>query len=147
LTIKHLPTKKLARILAIDYGAKRSGLAVTDPLKIIATALDTVRSHDLLVFLKNYTSGEAVEAFVVGMPTRLDSTDTNNTPLVRNFIKQLQKTFPEIPVYEHDERFTSVMALQSMIASGTKKSDRRQKGNIDKVSATIILQSFMEAKR
>jgi putative holliday junction resolvase len=137
----------MPRLLAIDYGAKRTGIAVTDPLQIIATALDTVRSHDLLDFLKKYTQQEPVEAFIVGMPRRLDNTDTNNTPLVHAFIKRLTNTFPEIPVYTHDERFTSSMALQSMIAGGTKKSDRRIKGNIDKVSATIILQSYMESRR
>ncbi|WP_247237503.1 Holliday junction resolvase RuvX [Telluribacter sp. SYSU D00476] len=137
----------MARLLAIDYGAKRTGIAVTDPLQIIATALDTVRSHDLLDFLKKYTQQEPVEAFIVGMPRRLDNTATNNTPLVEAFIKRLRNTFPDIPVYTHDERFTSSMALQSMIAGGSKKSDRREKGNIDKISATIILQSYMESRR
>lgn len=137
----------MPRLLAIDYGAKRTGLAVTDPLQIIATALDTVRTHDLLVFLTQYKEKEEIEAFVVGMPRRLDNTETDNTPRVEAFVKQLKKTFPEIPVHTHDERFTSSMALQSMIASGTKKSDRKEKGNIDKISATIILQSFMEARR
>lgn len=137
----------MPRLLAIDYGAKRSGIAVTDPLKIIATALDTVPTHQLTDFLKKYTSAEQVEAFVVGMPKRLDNTDSENAARVTSFVKTLQKAFPEIPVYLHDERFTSSMALQSMIASGSKKSDRRDKGNIDKVSATIILQSFMESRR
>ncbi len=133
----------MPRIVAIDYGAKRTGLAVTDPLQIIATALETVRTFLLIDFLKKYTETEPVEAFVVGMPKRLDSTDTNNTPLVKGFIKQLQKAFPDVPIHQHDERFTTSMALQAMIASGTKKSDRRQKGAIDQVSATIILQSYM----
>jgi putative holliday junction resolvase len=136
----------MPRIIAIDYGAKRTGIAVTDPLQIIATALETVRSHDLVVFLKQYAEREVVESFVVGMPKRLDNTDTNNTNLVKIFIKHLQKAFPDLPIYEHDERFTSKMALQSMIASGTKKSDRRDKGNIDMVSATIILQSYLESR-
>jgi len=137
----------MPRLLAIDYGAKRTGIAVTDPLQIIATALETVRTHDLLDFLKKYSQSEPVEAFIVGMPRRLDNTDTDNTPRVVAFVKSLKKTFPDIPVHTHDERFTSSMALQSMIASGTKKSDRREKGNIDKISATIILQSFMESRR
>lgn len=137
----------MSRILAIDYGAKRTGLAVTDPLQIIATGLETVRTFLVIDFLKQYLDKEPVEAFVVGMPTRLDSTDTNNTPLVRGFIKQLQKAFPEMAIYPHDERFTTSMALQSMIASGTKKSDRRQKGALDQVSATIILQSFMSQQK
>ncbi|ACT95254.1 Holliday junction resolvase RuvX [Dyadobacter fermentans] len=137
----------MPRLLAIDYGAKRSGIAVTDPLKIIATALDTVPTHQLTDFLKKYTLSEQVEAFVVGMPKKLDNTDSENAARVTAFVKSLQKAFPEISVHLHDERFTSSMALQSMIASGSKKSDRRDKGNIDKVSATIILQSFMESRR
>ncbi len=137
----------MARIIAIDYGAKRTGIAVTDPLKIIATALETVRSHELIDFLKRYVAAEAVEGFVVGMPKKLDNTDTNNTHLVKVFIKQLKKSFPEMPVYEHDERFTSSMALQTMIVMGSKKSDRRDKSNIDKMSATIILQSYLESKK
>jgi len=137
----------MPRLLAIDYGAKRTGIAVTDPLKIIATALDTVPTHQLPDFLKKYMTTEEVEAFVVGMPKKLDNTDSENAARVTAFVKTLQKTFPEIPVHLHDERFTSSMALQSMIASGSKKSDRREKGNIDKISATIILQSFMESRR
>ena len=137
----------MSRLLAIDYGAKRTGIAVTDPLQIIATALDTVRTHDLMDFLKKYSQTESIEAFIVGMPRRLDNTDTDNTPRVVSFVKALKKSFPDIPIHTHDERFTSSMALQSMIASGTKKSDRREKGNIDKISATIILQSFMESRR
>ncbi|SKC15673.1 Holliday junction resolvase RuvX [Dyadobacter psychrophilus] len=137
----------MPRLLAIDYGAKRTGIAVTDPLQIIATALDTVRTHDLLEFLKKYAATEPIEAFIVGMPKRLDNTESENAARVIAFVKILKKTFPEIPVHTHDERFTSSMALQSMIASGSKKSERREKGNIDKISATIILQSYMESKR
>jgi putative holliday junction resolvase len=135
----------MPRILAIDYGAKRTGIAVTDPLQIIATALDTVRTHDLLEFLKKYVLHEEIQAFVIGMPKRLDNTDSDNAARVMAFIKVLKKNFPDIPVHTHDERFTSSMALQSMIAGGSKKSDRREKGNIDKISATIILQSYMES--
>lgn len=137
----------MSRLIAVDYGAKRTGLAVTDPLQIIATALETVRTHDLIEFLKKYVEKEEVEAFVVGMPRKLDNSDSENAARVQVFVKTLKKTFPQIPVHTHDERFTSSMALQSMIASGSKKSDRREKGNIDKISATIILQSFMEAQR
>jgi putative Holliday junction resolvase len=137
----------MPRLLAIDYGAKRTGLAVTDPLQIIATALETVRTHDLLDFLKKYVQTETVEGFIIGMPRRLDNSESDNAPRVQIFVKLLQKTFPDIPVHTHDERFTSSMALQSMIAGGSKKSDRREKGNIDKISATIILQSFMESRR
>ena len=137
----------MPRLLAIDYGAKRTGIAVTDPLQIIATALDTVRTHDLLEFLKKYAQGEVIETFIVGMPKRLDNTESDNAPRVVAFIKLLKKSFPDTPIQTHDERFTSSMALQSMIAGGSKKSDRRDKGNIDKISATIILQSYMESKR
>jgi putative Holliday junction resolvase len=137
----------MPRLLSIDYGAKRTGIAVTDPLQIIATALDTVRTHDLLDFLKKYVQNEVVEAFIIGMPKRLDNTESENAARVHAFIKLLKKTFPDIPTHPHDERFTSSMALQSMIAGGSKKSERREKGNIDKISATIILQSFMESRR
>lgn len=136
----------MGRILAIDYGSKRVGLAVTDPLKIIASALDTVHSKDVLEFLKAYIAREEVEAIVVGMPVNLDGEDTNNTPQVKGFVKGLKKAFPEMPIHLHDERFTSSMAMSAMIASGYSKKDRREKGNIDKISATIILQSFMESK-
>ena len=137
----------MARLVAIDYGAKRTGLAVTDPLQLIATALETVPTYQLLEYLKRYVITEPVEAFVAGLPKRLDGTDTDNTPRVQAFVKKLEAAFPDIPVYWHDERFTSSMALQAMIAGGTKKKDRREKGNIDKVSAVIILQSYMESKR
>lgn len=135
----------MGRILAIDYGTKRVGLATTDPLKIIASALDTVHTQDVLVFLKTYCQTETVEAFVVGMPVNLDGTATNNTPHVVGFVRQLQKDFPNTPVHLHDERFTSKMALQAMIMGGSTKKDRRQKGNIDKISAAIILQSYMDS--
>ena len=134
----------MPRILAIDYGTKRVGLAVTDPLKIIASALDTVHSKDVIDFLKAYLDIEEVEAFVVGMPVNLDGEDTNNTSHVKGFVKNLQKIFPDIPIHLHDERFTSKIALQAMILSGYSKKDRREKGNIDKISAVIILQSYME---
>ncbi|WP_159468650.1 Holliday junction resolvase RuvX [Dyadobacter sp. 3J3] len=137
----------MPRLLSIDYGAKRTGIAVTDPLQIIATALDTVRTHDLLDFLKKYAQSEVIEAFVIGMPRKLDNTESENAARVHGFIKVLKKNFPDIPVHTHDERFTSSMALQSMIAGGSSKSERREKGNIDKISATIILQSFMESRR
>lgn len=136
----------MPRLLAIDYGLKRTGIAVTDPLQIIATALETVLTADLMAFLKKYVASEPVETFVVGMPRQLDNTATNNTPHVVGFVKRLKEAFPDIPVHTHDERFTSSMALQSMLASGTSKKDRREKGNIDKVSATIILQSYMEGR-
>ena len=136
----------MGRIVAIDYGTKRVGLATTDPLQIIASALDTVHSKDVLQFLKSYDQLEGVESFVLGMPKKIDGTDTNATQHVRQFHKQLKVRFPEKPVYLHDERFTSKMALDAMIAGGFKKKDRREKGNIDKISATIILQSYLESR-
>lgn len=133
----------MPRILAIDYGAKRTGLAVTDPSKIIASALETVPTDKLLEYLKKYTQTEAVEAFVVGMPKNLDGTATDGTAYVERFVIELKNSFPETPIHLHDERFTSKMAMQTMIAGGMKKKDRQVKGNIDKISAVIILQSFM----
>jgi putative Holliday junction resolvase len=134
----------MARIIAIDYGSKRVGLAVTDNLKIIATALETVHSKDVLDFLEKYLQKEEVEAFVVGMPKNLDGEDTHNTQLVEVFVKSLKKKFPTIPVHLIDERFTSKIALDAMISGGSKKKDRNNKsGNIDKVSAVILLQDFM----
>lgn len=138
---------RMARLLAIDYGQKRTGIAVTDPLQLIATALETVASHELLKYLKNYVVQEPVEAFIVGLPKRLDGTDSENAARVRTFVMHLQNALPDIPVYWHDERFTSSMALQAMIAGGSSKKDRREKGNIDKVSAAIILQSYMESRK
>ena len=133
----------MPRILAIDYGAKRTGLAVTDPSKIIASALETVLTDKLLEYLKKYTQTEAVETFVVGMPKNLDGTATDGTAYVERFVVELKNSFPETPIHLHDERFTSKMAMQTMIAGGMKKKDRQIKGNIDKISAVIILQSFM----
>ncbi len=134
----------MPRLLAIDYGLKRTGIAVTDNLKIIATALLMVPTSELIAFLQNYTAQEEVEAFVLGLPIDLKGEDTDATPYVRRFAIQLQKLFPDKPLHWIDERFTSKMALDAMIRAGSTKKDRRDKGNIDKISATIILQSFME---
>jgi putative holliday junction resolvase len=136
----------MGRILAIDYGAKRTGIAVTDPLVIIATALTTVQSYKLMDFLKDYFAKEEVSEVVIGMPKNTDGTATDATPLVQAAVNRFRKLFPEMKLILHDERFTSKMALDAMIASGVKKKDRRIKGNIDKVSATIILQSYMESR-
>ena len=136
----------MARLLAIDYGSKRVGLAVTDPLQLIATALETVHSKDAIAFLLQYDAKEVIEAFVLGMPCKPDGSPTNATSLVKGFHKLLKKHFPQKPVYLHDERFTSKMALDAMISAGSRQKDRRKKGNMDKVSATIILQSYMESK-
>lgn len=134
----------MGRILAIDYGGKRTGLAVTDPLQIIATALETVPSREVISYLKRYLQKETVDALVVGMPKKLDNTDTNATALVNRFLEQLAKEFPGMPIHTVDERFTSRMAFDAMLAGGMKKKDRRDKSNIDKISAVIILQSYLE---
>ncbi|MEM6844185.1 MAG: Holliday junction resolvase RuvX [Bacteroidota bacterium] len=132
----------MGRLLGIDYGLKRVGLAVTDPLQIIATPLETVATHEVISFLKKYCETEDVDAFVVGLPKKLDNTDTHATQPTKKFVQQLQKQFTQ-PIYWEDERFTSKIALDAMIAAGTTKKQRRQKGAIDKVSATIILQSYL----
>jgi putative Holliday junction resolvase len=136
----------MGRILAIDYGKKRTGLAVTDPLRIIATALETVPTDELLNFLKAYLQKETVDEFVIGMPKTLKNEDSETAPLVRKFIEVLKTNFPGKPIREVDERFTSSMAKQTMIDGGMKKKDRQEKGNVDKISATIILQSFLESQ-
>jgi putative holliday junction resolvase len=135
----------MGRILAIDYGTKRTGIAVSDPLRIIATPLETVLTNTLLSFLKAYTQREAVDEFVIGMPKTLKNEDSRIAPEVRRFVVALKAAFPEKAVHEADERFTSRMAQQAMIDGGMKKKDRQIKGNADKISATIILQSFMTA--
>ncbi len=136
----------MGRIIGIDYGTKRVGVAVTDALQIIATALDTVHSKDIIAFLQKYDREEGIEAFVLGMPKKLDNSDTNNTIHVQNFKKQLQKAFPEKKIFEIDERFTSSIAQQSMILGGVKKKERQDKANVDKISAVLILQSYLETK-
>jgi putative holliday junction resolvase len=133
----------MGRVLAIDYGIKRTGIAVTDPLRIIATPLQTVLTHALISFLKEYASREPVDEFVIGMPRTLKNEDSEIAPQVRKFIVALKAVFPEKPVHEVDERFTSSMAHRAMIEGGMKKKDRQVKGNADKISATIILQSFL----
>jgi putative Holliday junction resolvase len=134
----------LGRLLAIDYGTKRTGIAVTDPLQIIASPLQTVPTHELLLFLKDYLTREPVDALVVGMPRQLSGRETDLTPPVRGFINQLRKAFPDMPVHEEDERFTSVMAQRALVEGGMKRKQRQEKGNVDKVSAAIILQSFLQ---
>ena len=134
----------MPRILAIDYGLKRTGLAVTDPLKIIATGLTTIASKQLISFLKNYFSKEDVELIIIGEPKNLDDSDTHATQLVRNTIKDLQKNFPSIPVKTVDERFTSKMASRAMIEMGLKKKQRQNKALVDEIAATIMLQDYLE---
>ncbi len=135
----------MARILSIDYGAKRVGLAVTDELQIIASALDTVATDQIYIYLTQYLAENTVERFVLGLPKSLKNEDTDATPLVRNFSKKLEKKFPNIPISFVDERFTSKIADQAMVAGGMKKKHRRQKGNVDKISAVLILQSYLES--
>ncbi len=134
----------MGRILAIDYGIKRTGLAVTDPLRIIATALDTVNTIDLIDYLKKYFLKEEVEKAIIGLPKRLNNTDSDTAPAVRKFMETFKVTFPEKPILAVDERFTSSMAQKAMIAGGMKKKDRQVKGNVDKISAVLILQSYMQ---
>ncbi|MFN2438320.1 MAG: Holliday junction resolvase RuvX [Chitinophagaceae bacterium] len=133
----------MARIISIDYGSKRTGLAVTDPLKIIATGLCTVETKKLLAFLSEYFSKEKVELIIIGMPAHLNDSDTHATPLVKNFIRQLEKNFPSIPVIEIDERFTSKLASHAMLQMGLKKMQRRNKALIDEIAATMMLQEYL----
>ncbi len=134
----------MGRILAIDFGLKRTGLAVTDPLRIIATALDTVETSKLIDYLKKYFVNEVVEKVIIGMPKRLNNTDSEIAPQVHGFVDKFKITFPEKLIQTVDERFTSSMAQQAMIEGGMKKKDRRVKGNVDKISAVLILQSYMQ---
>ena len=134
------------RLLAIDYGTKRTGIAVTDPLQIIASGLCTVETPTLLAFLKQYTAEEAVEAFVIGQPKRMNSEDSSVEAEIQKFISKLQQEFSEIPIHRQDERFTSKLAFQTMIDSGLKKKQRQNKALIDEISATIILQEFLSGR-
>lgn len=133
----------MPRIISIDYGLKRTGIAVTDPLKIIATGLTTVDTKTLISFLKNYFSKEPVELIIIGEPKNMDDSDTHATALVENCIKELQKNFPAIPIVKVDERFTSKMAKDAMIEMGMKKKQRRNKAFVDEIAATILLQEYL----
>jgi putative Holliday junction resolvase len=135
----------VSRILAIDYGLKRTGLAVTDPLQIIATGLTTIESKQLILFLKKYFIKEPIELILIGEPKNWDNTDTHATPLVEKCIKDLQKNFPTIPIKKVDERYTSKMAKQAMIEMGMKKIDRRNKALVDEIAATMMLQEYLRA--
>ncbi|HQY11449.1 MAG TPA: Holliday junction resolvase RuvX [Ferruginibacter sp.] len=135
----------MARILAIDYGGKRTGLAVTDPLKIIATGLETIDSKELISWLKDYFSKEEVELIIIGLPKNWDESDTHGTPLVETAIKKIQKEFPAIPLKTVDERYTSKMAKDAMLEMGMKKKDRRDKKNVDIIAATIMLQEYLQS--
>jgi putative holliday junction resolvase len=133
----------MARILAIDYGGKRTGIAVTDPMQIIATGLETIPSHELIPFLKKYIETEPVELIIIGMPLGLNDEETDGTAGARNAIARIKKAFPTIQIKEVDERYTSKMAKQAMLDMGMKKKDRQVKGNVDVIAATIILQEYM----
>jgi putative Holliday junction resolvase len=133
----------MARIICIDYGLKRTGIAVTDPLKIIATGLTTVPSNELIRFLKDYFSKEEVELLLIGEPKNWDDTDTHATPLVHSVIKKLKKEFPSLPIKTVDERYTSKMASQAMLDMGLKKMQRRNKALVDEIAATIMLQEYL----
>jgi putative Holliday junction resolvase len=137
----------MPRILAFDYGTKRIGIAVTDPLQIIATGLDTVHPKDILDWLTKYMGQEEVEAFVLGDPKQMDGSPSDSAQHVKGFATLLKKNFPQVPRHWVDERFTSKLAHQTMMQSGLKKQDRRNKERIDTISATIILQYFMEQHR
>ncbi|PWG05433.1 Holliday junction resolvase RuvX [Polaribacter aquimarinus] len=133
----------MGRILAIDFGKKRTGIAVTDELQIIASGLTTVSTEVLIPFLKEYISKEKVELFLIGKPKQMDNSDSESEALIVAFLKKLQKEIANIPIQRVDERFTSKMAFQTMIDSGLKRKQRRNKGLIDEISATIILQSYL----
>ena len=134
----------MSRIICIDYGGKRTGLAVTDPLQIIATALTTVETKELFSFLKKYFQQEAVELILIGEPLNLDDSATHATALVKQAIIRLKKEFPAIPIQTVDERYTSKMASRAMVEMGMKKKDRQVKGNIDQIAATIMLQEYLQ---
>jgi putative Holliday junction resolvase len=137
----------MPRVIAIDFGLKRTGLAVTDPLRIIATALDTVDSRELMDYLKAYVAKEQVDGFVVGLPLNLDGSATDITGNVHQFVEALKKSFPALWVETVDERFTSRMAQQTLLASGKGRMARREKGQLDRISATILLQGWMGSGR
>lgn len=136
----------MSRILAIDYGTKRCGVAVTDPGQLIASPLETVASHELMNFLRDYIPREGVELLVVGKPRQLDNQESGSMKLIRFFVAAFRKQFPSIPVEWVDERFTSSLALDAMIEGGLKKKDRRDKSRLDRISASLILQTFLERR-
>lgn len=133
----------MGRLLAIDYGTKRTGIAVTDELQIIASGLTTVSTPDLILFLKDYVSKETVDKIVVGLPKQMDNTHSESEVYIQKFLVKLEKQIPNIPIVRVDERFTSKMAFQTMIDGGLSKKQRRNKALVDEISATLILQSYM----
>ena len=137
----------MGRILAIDYGQKRVGLAVTDPLRIVANGLDTVSTNDVIDYLKRYMDREPVDKIVVGLPRQMNGEDSESMKYIRPFVKRLGKEFPGLEIVFVDERFTSVLAHKAMLDGGLKKKDRQNKALVDKISAVMILQTYMESSR
>ena len=136
----------MGKALGIDYGTKRTGIAITDAMQIIASGLTTVETHTLDNFISNLVQKEAIECFVIGDPKNLDGTATDSTGHVNGFVKRIKQTYPDIPIHQIDERFTSKIAKQSILASGIKKKGRQNKALVDQVSATIILQNYLDYK-
>jgi len=136
----------VGKALGIDYGTKRTGIAITDAMQIIASGLTTVATHTLDDFISNLVQKETIECFVVGDPKNLDGTATDSTGHVNGFVKRIKQTYPDIPIYQIDERFTSKIAKQTILASGAKKKVRQNKALVDQVSATIILQNYLDYK-
>jgi putative Holliday junction resolvase len=137
----------MSRILSIDYGKKRSGIAVSDPLQLIANGLTTVATPELFDFVMDYVRKESVERIVVGLPKQMNNEYSENMKRIEPFVNRLRNALPEIPVEYVDERFTSVLAHQAMLDGGLKKKARQNKALVDEISATIILQSYLESKR
>ncbi|WP_299112760.1 Holliday junction resolvase RuvX [uncultured Winogradskyella sp.] len=135
----------MGRLLAIDYGTKRTGIAVTDELQIIASGLTTVDTKELILFLKDYVSKETVDKIVVGLPKQMDNTNSESEVYIQKFLVKLQNQISNIPIVRVDERFTSKMAFQTMIDGGLSKKQRRNKALVDEISATLILQSYMSS--
>lgn len=135
----------MGRIMAIDYGRKRCGVAVTDPLRIIANGLTNVPAHELVAFIQNYIRTEQVDIIVVGEPKDMKNNASESAKYIEPFVRQLEKTFPDIEIKRYDERFTSVIAHQTMLDAGLKKKQRQNKELVDTISATLILQSFMNS--
>lgn len=137
----------MGRILAIDYGRKRTGIAVTDPLQMIANGLTTVRTHELMTFLLDYFGRETVDKVIIGLPKQMDNTASESMKYITPFVNQFKKKLPDLPIEFVDERFTSVLAQRTILEAGLKKKDRQNKALVDEVSATIILQTYLESKR
>lgn len=136
----------MARIMALDYGQKRIGVAVTDPMQMIASPLTTIPAYEAISFLQKYTQKESISLFVIGWPLQLDGKEGRTTRLVASFMRMLKRYFPKIPIIPYDERFTSLLAQYGLLQLGLPKQKRQEKGRLDRISAAIILDSFMESK-